>query len=312
MGAKVGIDVAKATLEVAVHGEPGTRQFANDEAGRRKIVRWLVEIEAELVVLEATGGYERAVLDAVHASGIAIARANAGAVHAFHRALGKRAKTDVVDAHVIAHFAATVPVRRYVPPSAAAAELDELVRLRESLVEIASGVRCRLHQVRSKQARRALERTLKSIDGTARTLAKQFEVLIESDETLKAKAHNVQRVGGFRTINTASILVALPELGTASRTEIAALAGVAPISRDSGSKRGLRRIGGGRARARRPLYLAAITLVRRTEAFRQRFLDLVARGKPKKVALTAVMRKLVVLLSAVVRDGQLRTPLVGG
>ena len=311
MGAKVGIDVAKATLEVAVHGVEGTHRFANDEAGRKKLVRWLRSIEAELVVLEATGGYERAVLDAVHAGGIAIARAHASAVHAFHRAVAGRAKTDPIDARVIAHFAATVEVKRYVPRSAAAAELDELVRLRESLVETATGIQCQLKQVRSSKARRALEAALKTIDKAARTLAGEFDALIEADAELKTKAERVRLVGGFRTINTATILSALPELGTASRTEIAALAGVAPISRDSGTKRGVRRIGGGRPRARRPLYLAAITLVRRSAPFRDRFLSLVARGKPKKVALTALMRKLVVLLNAVVRDGVVNAPPVG-
>ena len=297
-----GIDVAKAELVLGEHGADAVVTFANDRRGRRKLLAHLSAREVSMVALEASGGYEEAVLDLLFESGVQVARVNAQAAKSFLKALGRRAKTDRIDAKGLAHFAAVMELRAYVPPAVAVRALRDLVRQRDEIVGLLAAQRCRLKQQAKGPARACTARLIRDLQREARFLARLMAQRIEEDEKLREKARLLASLGGFRTINAASLLASLNELGQLKRTQIALLAGVAPISRDSGSQSLKRRIGGGRAGVRKPLYLAAIALIRNGKPLNAFYVRLRQRGKPAKVAITACMRKLVVIINAMLRD----------
>lgn len=299
-----GIDVAKAELVLGEHGVEAVRTFGNDRRGRKKLLGYLAAREVQMIALEASGGYEEAVLDLLYEAGVPVARVNAQPAKNFLKALGRRAKTDRIDARGLAHFAAVMTPRAYVPLAAAVRALRDLARQRDEVVALLAAQRCRLRQQPKGPARACTARLIRDLQREARYLERLMAELIENDEALREKQRLLASLGGFRTINAAGLLASLAELGQLKRTQIAALAGVAPISRDSGSQSLQRRIGGGRAGARKPLYLASISLIRKGKPLSALYARLRARGKPAKVAITACMRKLVVWINAMLRDGK--------
>ena len=304
----VGIDVAKAELVVAIHPTMERWAVANDERGVHTLVERLRAVAPTLIVLEATGGYELLGIAALVAAGLPVAVVNPRQVRDFARSTGQLAKTDRLDADILAKFADRV--RPTVRPlaDAEAQELDALLTRRRQLLEMLGAERNRLGQVFGKGKRTVrkslrthiafLERELQSTDTDLGELVRKSPAWRERDDLL-------QSVPGVGRVLSLTLLADLPELGRLSRREIAKLVGVAPLSRDSGTLRGRRFVQGGRASVRGVLYMGALVASRRNPIIHAFYRRLVAAGKPKKLALVACMRKLLTILNTMVRT---RTP----
>lgn len=294
----IGVDVCKARLDVAVHGEAGSRGFDNTGAGIRRLVAWLLAQGEVRVVLEATGGYEHAALKACAAAGLWISQVNPRQARDFAKALGYLAKTDRLDAHVLAQMAALLnhKLRRYVAPAPWREELAAWVHRRTQVV------------LALKQQKQQLQMACPAIQvGMKRTLrALQAEKLAVEEQMRHISAEHLTpalgSIKGLGPIVRVTLLSELPELGQISGRRIARLVGVAPLNRDSGFHTGRRSIWGGRTALRTALYMAALVSVRREPAMKAFYERLRLSGKPAKVALVASMRKLLVILNARRRD----------
>lgn len=304
----VGIDVAKATLDVALRPTDERWRVANNDAEARALVERLRPHTPTLIVLEATGGFENAVVAALAAAGLPVVVANPRQVRDFGKATGQLAKTDVIDAQILALFAERVrPTPRPLPDEAAQA-LDALLTRRRQLVEMLTAEKNRLGFARPPVRRgitqhiRWLERRLKDVDH-------DLDQAIQASPVWRAKDNLLQSTPGVGPVLSRTLLGELPELGMLTRKEIAALVGVAPLARDSGTIRGKRMVWGGRAPVRAVLYMGALVASKHNPTIRVFYRRLLAAGKPKKVALTACMRKLLTILNAMVRTNTpWRTP----
>lgn len=304
----VGIDVAGQTLEVASSAQASTWQVPNDAAGIEALATQLSSTQPSLIVLEATGGYEFEAACALQAAGLAVAVVNPRQARDFARAMGALAKTDAIDARMLAAFARVLhqhPEReRFVKPLAGAElqRLQALVLRRRQLVQMLTAERQRL-RLSHAAARASIERVIAflkaELDGSDAEVAEHVE---RHHAELAAALASVPGVGAA---SVAVLLAELPELGTIDRCRIAALVGVAPINRDSGQMRGQRSIWGGRADVRRTLYMATLSAVRFNPVLKAHYELLLAAGKRKKVALVACMRKLLTVLNAIAKH---RTP----
>ena len=294
----IGIDVSKAMLDVAVQGGPSAR-FSNTPAGHRKLLRWLGK-DAGQVVLEASGGYEQAVLDALFEAGYKVVRANARRCHSFADAIGLPAKTDRLDATNLACMAATLELRPYQPVEPWRQRLREYVRARQQLMNLATSAENQLEHVFDRVLHRELEANLKQMRKRCVRLAEQIAEQVLQQPHLDA----MKSIKGVGPTLQAVIASYLPELGTLDGKAIAKLVGVAPIAHDSGTLRGARCISGGRKEIRNVLYMASLSAIRHEPRIRDFYRSLRARGKPGKVALVAAMRKMIVIINARVRDAQ--------
>jgi transposase len=297
----VGIDVAKEQLQVAVRPDGEVWSVTNDRPGLRDLVKRLAVSKPALVVLEATAGMEMPVVAALAAAGLPVVAVNPRNAREFARATGRLAKTDVIDAHVLAQFGEALKPPLRALPDAATQELNALVTRRHQLVEMITAEKNRLAQAAAKAVRagirehiRWLERRLANIDQDLADAIRRTPVWREKDELLRS----VQGVG---PVLSTTLLAGLPELGALGRKQIAALVGVAPLNRDSGRHRGKRIVWGGRARVRAALYMGTLVATRFNPVIREFYQRLLAAGKPKKVALTACMRKLLTILNAMAR-----------
>ncbi len=296
----VGIDVAKATLDLAL--EPGGEVWSvtNDGAGVQELVSRLVPLAPTLIVLEATGGFEAAAVAAIASAGLPVVVANPRQVRDFAKACGRLAKTDAIDARILARFAERVRPAPRPLPTEAAQLLDALLTRRRQLVEMLTAETNRLGLARGPVRRdisahiRWLERRLGDVDG-------ELAAAIQASPVWRAKDDLLQSVPGVGRVLSLTLLAELPELGRLSRREIAALVGVAPLNRDSGQRRGKRLVWGGRAPVRAVLYMGALAATRANPVIRGFYERLRTSGKPFKVALTACMRKLLTILNAMVR-----------
>ena len=303
----VGIDVAKAELVVAIHPTNEQRTVANDERGVRTLVERLRNVSPSLIVLEPTGGYELLAVAALVAAALPVVVANPRQVRDFARGTGQLAKTDRLDADILATFAERVRPAVRPLPDAEAQELDALLTRRRQLLEMLGAERNRLGQVFGKGKRPVqksltghiayLERELKSTDHDLGDLVRASPAWRERDDLLRS-------VPGVGPVLSRTLLADLPELGRLSRREIAKLVGVAPLSRDSGTVRGRRFVQGGRASIRAVLYMGALVGIKRNVLIRAFYHRLVAAGKPKKLALVACMRKLLTILNTIARTRQ--------
>jgi len=297
----VGIDVAKATLELAVRPTGDRWTVANEPAAIHELVEALRSRGPALVVLEATGGFEHAVVAALAAASLPVVVANPRQVRDFARATGQLAKTDAIDAESLARFAERVRPEPRPLPDAAAQELDALLTRRRQLVEMLVAEKNRLGFARAPVRRgitqhiRWLERRLADVDGDLTQLIERSPVWRTQDDLLRS-------VPGVGPVLSRTLLGELPELGQLNRKQIAALVGVAPLARDSGTLRGRRLVWGGRAPVRTVLYMGALAAARCNPVVRAFYLRLRAAGKPAKVALTACMRKLLTILNAMIRS----------
>lgn len=298
MSAWVGIDVGKAWLDVGVTGTPGIRRFSNDASGVRRVAQWLVPLRPERVLMEATGGYERLALDGLHAMGLPVLRINPRQARDFAKALGQLAKTDALDAHVLARMAATVDAPLYSPPEAWRVRLAQWQQRRGHVVQMLQIERQRQDRITDAELRRHAQRHLAFLEKELRTL----DVSIATQLRERSELVPLRSLRGVGPVLQATLACELPELGHLDGKAIAKLVGVAPLARDSGQKRGRRVIWGGRARMRAALYMAALSAMRFEPSLRDFYQRLRARGKVAKVAIVAVMRKMLVILNARMRD----------
>ena len=297
----LGLDISKATLDCAGPTIKHT-VFENNAQGHTKLTTFLLELKHPVqIVLEPSGGYERAVTLALQRAGIAVSRVHANKVRSFAKAMGKSAKTDRIDALVLAEFGrlASYPVLK--PHNEVLEELRALCDRREELV--ASRTR---ETNRFEQAHKCLHRQIKkSLAFIAKQIAElelDIKAFLAKHADLQKKAEALYAVKGVGIVSAATLLAHVPELGLLNKREISALCGVAPFNRDSGSFQGHRFIRGGRASVRRVLYMAALTAVRFNETLRDFYQSLVARNKPKKLALVAVMHKLIIYLNGLMKN----------
>lgn len=300
----IGIDVSKDRLDVHVLPSGETFAVARDGEGLVALIERLEPFKPHLVLLEATGGFEQTVAAALVAAAMPLAVVNPRQIRDFARATGQLAKTDALDAKMIARFAAKVqPEPRPVPDEQARA-LGELVVRRRQLVEMMSSERNRRSQLTSPRLIKGLDRLLAALQKELSGLESDIGESIRGTPAWRERDELMRSVPGIGNIVARTLIAELPELGRLDRKQIAALVGVAPINRDSGKMRGKRTTWGGRAKVRCVLYMAALTASRRNPVLCVFYQRLVAAGKAKKVALTAVMRKLLTILNAMVRDNK--------
>jgi len=298
--AVVGIDVSKATLDVHVRPMGMERHVANSEAGCGEVVAALRVVAPTRIIVEATGGYEALVVATLAAAGLPVVVANPRQVRDFARATGQLAKTDAISAAVLAHFGEALqpPVRRI--PDATTQELRQWLSRRRQLVEMLTA-----EQNRARQAVPAVRTTIgqlsKHLQRQLHDVERRLSELIRRSPLWGAQQQLLVSVPGVGPVVSVTLLADLPELGQLDRKRIAALVGVAPFNRDSGTQQGKRAVWGGRAPVRAVLYMATLVATRRNPVIRAFYQRLVGAGKPKKVALTACMRKLLTILNSMIK-----------
>ena len=297
----IGIDVAKKQLDVAARPTGEVWQVANDEAGIAELTEALRSRGVNLVVLEATGGLEAQVTTALTLAGVPVAVVNPRQARDFAKALGHLAKTDRADALALAHFAEAVKPEPRALRDEEASHLAALVARRRQLMEMLVMEQNRLGSA-PYGLRKEIQTHVEWIKARLKDNDKDVHKLLKNSPLWREKDQLLQSVPGVGPVVSATLLAGLPELGKLNRKQIAALVGVAPFNRDSGTMRGRRTIWGGRAEVRASLYMATLTAVRRCQALKDFYERLVKAGKPKKVALVACMRKLLTHLNAMARD----------
>ncbi|MDX6612015.1 MAG: transposase [Blastocatellia bacterium] len=299
----IGIDVSKQLLEVAAHQSDYQFRCANKASAFGELIAELSDFRPTLIVLEATGGLEIPVTAALHAAGLPVVVINPRQVRDFAKALGQLAKTDRLDARVLAHFAAAIKPKQRPIKSADELELDALVGRRGQLVEMLTAEKNRLGSAATDTVRQEIKQHIDWLKERIAELDEQLKALLKSSSLWQVKDDLLQSVPGIGPVVSFSMLADLPELGTLNRQQISKLVGVAPLNCDSGQQRGTRHIYGGRARVRSMLYMAALTATRYNPVIKEFYKRLLANHKPFKVAITACMRKLLAIINVMVRDG---------
>ena len=299
----VGIDISKARLDVAVYGQAPSWQADNTDAGIAELVVRLTSLNPTLIVLEATGGFELRLVAALSAAKLPVVVTNPRRVRNFARSTGKLAKTDKLDAQMLAHFGAALRPEPRPLPSDQEEQLTALLTRRRQLVEMLTVEKNRLQTVRSTM-RAEIEEHLAWLTEKLAQLDQAIDQFVQSSPAWQAKDAVLQTAPGIGRVTASTLVAMLPELGTLNRQAIAALVGVAPVNRDSGKKQGKRHICGGRAAVRSVLYMATLSATQHNPTIKKFYEHLLEQGKEKKVALTACMRKLLVILNAMLRSMQ--------
>jgi transposase len=298
----VGIDVAKDHLDVHVRPTDQTLRVSHDDDGLVRLTARLVEMAPRLVVLEATGGHEVALVAALVAARLPVVVVNPRQIRAYARATGALAKTDALDARVIALFAEAVrPAVRPLRDEHTRA-LDESVTRRRQLVDMLGAETNRRRLVRDRTVQQRIEAHIEWLKRALKELDRDLQAVIRASPVWRETDALLRSAPGVGDVTSATMLAELPELGHLDRQKIAALVGLAPFNRDSGQFRGRRMITGGRPTVRRVLYMATLSAIRRNPIIATFYQRLRVKGRPAKVALTAAMRKLLTILNAMVRD----------
>jgi transposase len=300
----IGIDVAKDRLDVHSHPSGQTFVTARNGAGVADLVERLLMLRPELIAVEATGGFETVVVAALAGAGLPVVVVNPAQVRHYAQALGKRAKTDPIDAQVIARFAqATKPAVRPLP-DAMTRQLADLVARRRQIVEMMSAEGQREQRVTDKRVQKSIARLRKALEKALAEIDAEIDDNVRGSPIWARREELLSSVPGVGPVVARTLIAEMPELGTLDRRQIAALAGLAPFTRQSGQWKGKSLIGGGRKSLRGALFMAALVAARHNptlKAFRDK---LVAAGKPKLVAIVATARKLLTMLNAILRDGK--------
>lgn len=298
----VGVDVAKDKLDVCVLPSGEYHEFTNDPEGQAALVECLRKLPAAAIVIESTGGYERPALFAMQDADLHVTLVNPRQVRDFAKGIGQLAKTDRLDAAVLAEFARLVAPSPTDKTSEKQRELDALVTRRRQLLETRVAEQNRLHQTRDKFIQKSLESVVKALDRQLEAVEKRIARLLESDDEWKAKLDVLVSTPGVGKTTGATLLAELPELGTLNRQQIAALVGVAPYPKDSGNSRGKRSTWGGRRKVRSVLYMAALTARRCNPTIKAFATRLAAAGKSFKAIQIACIRKLLVILNTMIKN----------
>jgi transposase len=302
-GRYVGIDVSKAHLDVAVHQPASHWQVANSEQGIAALVLRLQALHPTRIVLEATGGFELPLVAGLMHAHLPVYVLNPRRVRDFARATGQLAKSDKLDAKLLAYFASVLQLEPRPLPTDAEEQLAALLTRRRQIVDMLAVEKNRLVTVRA-TLRADIEEHIVWLEQKLDALNDEIERFVQQSAVWQAKDQLLRTVPGVGRVTASTRLAMLPELGTLNRQQIAALVGLAPLNKDSGNRQGKRRIDGGRAAVRSVLYMAALSASRRNPRIRAFYEHLLQQGKQKKVALTACMRKLLVILNTMVRTNQ--------
>lgn len=303
----IGIDISKTQMDVAVWDNEETWEFENEAAGWQEMVEIAKELKPSLIVVEASGGIEQRVVAELYLEELPIAIVNPTRVRNFARSTGQLAKTDKLDARLIAHFAQAVRPKVRPLRTAEQEHLNALVTRRRQVVQILTAEKNRRSTTHS-TLRKRLQQHIEWLNAELEGLDEEIEQYIKESPSWRKNAALLRSVPGVGPVTASTLLAALPELGTRNRQQIAALVGVAPLNKDSGKMRGKRRVFGGRAPVRRALYMATLVATRVNPVIRSFYEHLLAQGKEKKVALTACMRKLLVILNSMIRNQQTWSP----
>jgi transposase len=297
----VGIDVGKSWLDIAIWGVEEVFRVSNDAVGIAELLSYLEEWKPKLIAVEATGGYEQEAAQAMMLRGYKVAVVNPTRVRALAKALGKLAKTDTIDAHLIAEYAYRIQPHEQILKEEKEMHLRALVTRREQLVEMRSAEKNRLGTTHSSM-KADIREHLEWISTQIKILEEEMQLMVDSMPEWQAQMERLITIPGIGFITAITIVVEMPELGQLNRQKIAALAGLAPFNRDSGKKRGKRRIFGGRKGIRRVLYMACLSAIKHNVIIREIYNRLLSKGKLFKVALTACMRKMLTICNAMARD----------
>jgi len=300
----VGIDVAKAKLDVCLLPSGQTLSVGNDDQGIAQIIALLKPQPIALILLEASGRYERRVASELLDAGFNVAVVNPRQVRDFARALGKLAKTDRIDAQMLAQFAQVGHVRLCEKQPEKRTLLDDLVTRRRQVVQMLAMEKTRQQVPQNKQTRLMIAKVIRLLEQQREDLDREIAELIESDDDWRNKRDLLSSVPGVGPVTAGGLVADLPELGKLNRQQIAALVGVAPMNRDSGMMRGQRRIFGGRASVRTTLYMAAFCATKYNPVIRRFAERLRGAGKPFKVMIVAAMRKLLTILNIMLRENR--------
>jgi transposase len=300
----VGIDVSQHKLDVAFSSDAKGETVPYNEDGLKRLVASLKKSSAVLVCLEATGGLERRLLEALHHEAVPAAVVNPRQIRDFARASGQLAKTDQIDARVIARFAELMQPRITPSLTASQQKLRDLTARKRQVTKLIIQEKNRLAATADKDIRKMIEQAVAFYERQLKSLQDKQRKLIAEDRQTQAKARIIDSVPGLGPATVATLISELPELGTLNRRQIARLVGVAPTNRDSGTLRGKRTTGGGRIEIRNALYMPTVVAKQHNPAIKTFYDRLLAKGKPKLVALIASMRKLITILNVMIRNGK--------
>jgi transposase len=299
----IGIDVSKACLDVSCSEREGALQFSNDEQGLKACVKKLPKKRKLLIVMEASGGYESNPAYYLRGKGLSVAIVNAKRVRDFARAGGKLAKTDRIDAQVIREYAEVFEPAAQAPVDRLQGDLTACSKRRHQLIQMLVMEKQHLELLKDAKIRKGIEQHIKVLKKALADLEARQGELIQSDAVIEEKVKRLEGIKGVGRITALEVIAELPELGQLTGKEVAALAGCAPFNKDSGTKTGKRETGGGRSALRAALYMAVLSAKSWNPPLKQFYDRLLAKGKLKKVAIVACIRKLVIIMNSMIRDG---------
>jgi transposase len=300
----IGIDISKDQLEVYVHPEGSRRQCANDTAGHAALIAWITPKQPTRVVFEATGAYHRGLQKALAKAGLPGIKINPWQARRFAEATGRRTKTDPVDAAILARFGATLQPEIRPAPDPAIEGLAELLAARRALVKDRTATLNRGQNLTLPLLKRQNQQQLKQIEGQIKDIDREQAALVAKHDRLKARFDILLSIPGLGAVSALAMLIDMPELGAMDAKRTASLAGLAPITRQSGNWQGKSHIQGGRAPLRQALYMPALVAIRFNAPLKATYLALRKAGKPAKLAIVAIMRKLLVMANALLRDNR--------
>ena len=298
----IGIDISKALLDVATYPDGQIKQFTNNKKGHKALVKWFTSLLPKLIVFEATGAYHRGLERFLAERGFAFSKVNPRQARRFAEATGKLAKTDRVDALMLARFGKLLEPPHSASKSQTLDELDELLMARRALVKDRTAAKNRQHNLRSPLLKRQTKQRLKQVKQQIETIDVRCMELVQSDALLNKRYNILLSIPGLGALTAIIILSEMPELGTMDKRQTAALAGLAPVARQSGTWKGKSFIRGGRTNLRQALYMPALVAIRFNEEMAVRYETMIKAGKPAKVAITAIMRKLIITANSLLRD----------
>ena len=297
----IGVDISKALLDAHRLPDSAAGQFSNDKAGFRDLIRWVDALDVERIVYEPTGAFHRSFEEALSAAGLPIAKVNPLQARRFAQACGVRAKTDKADARSLATMGQALQPQLYTVPSGKLRDLKELQIVRQALIKDRTAAKNRQKSLSLPLSRKQNTRRLRQIERDLKAVEEAMLKLVADDTAMVRTFDIVCSIPGISTITALILLAEMPELGTLQSKQIAAMAGLAPFNRDSGQWRGKRFIGSGRKHLRQALYMPALVATRFNADLKAKYTQLIDAGKPAKVALTVIMRKLIILANALVK-----------